>query len=552
MKRLLLLFCLLTQIIKPSDKIVVGYYYADYTSYSHKVIDYRKLTHIAHAFVRPNLDGSIGTDSWFFYPDLITAAHNNGVKIVVSVGGWGNSDNFSPVCADATLRQKFVNNLVNFCTTNGYDGADIDWEYPTSSDKANFVSLITEMREAFNLAGLEFIAAALPSTDWNGGFDIASLKDKLDWFGIMTYDFYGTWETNSGHNSPLYSSTKQYYSTNVCINQYIAAGIPRDKLCIGMAFYGYNFKTAGLYSTITQSESVSISYTSANAKKVSAGWQYFWDDVCKVPYLQDPAKTRIITYDDSTSIKLKCEYIRKNNLAGTIIWKIGLDYSASNTPLLNMIGKYLLNSPVTVPLVPNTNLPAEGSTEDYTSVQFTWQPTDSTTSYNLQIDTTYTFYNPVLYKKGINLTYFTKTNLQQNKTYYWRVSSSNIAGTGEWSEIKSFKTNGQSTFVQSENIIPDKLELSNYPNPFNPVTKIRYTISGSKLSQKNSFVSLKVYDVLGNDVVTLVNEEQKPGEYEVVFSAVDTGRISSLTSGIYFYRLSVDNNIITKKMCLIK
>ena len=80
----------------------------------------------------------------------------------------------------------------------------------------------------------------------------------------------------------------------------------------------------------------------------------------------------------------------------------------------------------------------------------------------------------------------------------------------------------------------------NYPNPFNPTTTIRFTISDLR------FTILKVYDVLGNEVATLVNEEKPAGTYEVEFTAID------LPSGIYFYRLQASNFIKTKKMILLK
>ena len=87
--------------------------------------------------------------------------------------------------------------------------------------------------------------------------------------------------------------------------------------------------------------------------------------------------------------------------------------------------------------------------------------------------------------------------------------------------------------------------LNNYPNPFNPSTTIRYSIPTSE------FVTLKVYDVLGNEVATLVNEEKSAGEYEVEFNS-HSGVDKNLVSGIYFYQLKVGNFIETKKMILIK
>ena len=91
------------------------------------------------------------------------------------------------------------------------------------------------------------------------------------------------------------------------------------------------------------------------------------------------------------------------------------------------------------------------------------------------------------------------------------------------------------------NILPSAYLLyQNFPNPFNPTTVIRYTILNPK------FVSLKVYDILGTEVATLVGEEKPAGEYEVDFSG------EGLTSGVYFYQLKTESFIQTKKMLLIK
>ncbi len=88
--------------------------------------------------------------------------------------------------------------------------------------------------------------------------------------------------------------------------------------------------------------------------------------------------------------------------------------------------------------------------------------------------------------------------------------------------------------------------LQNYPNPFNPITKIGYQI------KEQGFVSLIVYDALGNELVKLVDEHKVPGYYEVEFGNVNLLKSKDLSSGIYFYRLSVNGNYDTKSMVLIK
>ena len=97
-------------------------------------------------------------------------------------------------------------------------------------------------------------------------------------------------------------------------------------------------------------------------------------------------------------------------------------------------------------------------------------------------------------------------------------------------------------------IIPASFSLEqNYPNPFNPTTKIRYSIPASLNSSKEgNFTQLKVYDLLGNEIITLVNKEQQPGNYEVNFNG------TSLASGIYFYTIRIGSFVSTKKMVLLK
>ena len=100
--------------------------------------------------------------------------------------------------------------------------------------------------------------------------------------------------------------------------------------------------------------------------------------------------------------------------------------------------------------------------------------------------------------------------------------------------------------LKSSNVTLNQYKLSqNYPNPFNPSTTIRYSIPSVETEYFPS-VQLKVYDILGNEVATLVDENKPAGTYEVKFDA------ANLASGIYFYKLIADGYISTKKMVLLK
>ena len=109
-------------------------------------------------------------------------------------------------------------------------------------------------------------------------------------------------------------------------------------------------------------------------------------------------------------------------------------------------------------------------------------------------------------------------------------------------------TNGGVTFIEDEliDVAPTNYSLKqNFPNPFNPITKIRYSVPQS------SNVVIKIFDILGNEIESLVNEEKPAGVYEVDFNS-HSGVVRNLPSGIYFYQLRADSFIQTKKMILIK
>ena len=137
-------------------------------------------------------------------------------------------------------------------------------------------------------------------------------------------------------------------------------------------------------------------------------------------------------------------------------------------------------------------------------------------------------------------------------------------GTAEADTIEFMITDNKSVYLTKQFILqyslPTEYKLEqNYPNPFNPSTKIRYSIPNVSLrqAQGDNFTTLKVYDILGNEVTTLVNEQKEPGYYEVEFSA--TGGASHLpagrqgfASGVYIYRLQSGSYVSTKKMIVLK
>jgi hypothetical protein len=134
------------------------------------------------------------------------------------------------------------------------------------------------------------------------------------------------------------------------------------------------------------------------------------------------------------------------------------------------------------------------------------------------------------------------SNLLYNTFYFWKVRAINQFGIGNWSSTWTFKTKLDPSSIDEITSIADVYMLEqNYPNPFNPSTQIRFNLTDP------GFVNLKVYNLLGEEVVKLINNEfYNSGSYEAAFDA------TNLPSGIYLYRISVNNFSASRKMILIK
>lgn len=362
MKKNLLLSLLILLIVQnlypqnPGGRKVIGYYNWDNSGYPASAIDFTSLTHICHAFIWPLADGSIDQSQIALYPDLVTAAHNKGVKVLVSVGGFGTSTQnagFKSMVNTTASRSAFITNLVNFIKANNYDGADFDWEYPASTDKANYTALLTDLRAAFNANNIPLLTAAVYNSP-TAGYDVPKLNTVLDWIGIMTYDFTGNWEaagTKLLHNSALYSSSQQTYSVDKSVNAWAAAGMPASKICAGMPFYGYLMNAPDMFGAITTTTGAkAVSYsTIASSYLNNSGWEYNFDNTTKNPYLRNTAHTQVLTFDDTASARMKCDYINSKGLAGAIIWKIAQSYNSTTkiNPLLKTAGDFLIRKYVT-------------------------------------------------------------------------------------------------------------------------------------------------------------------------------------------------------------
>jgi chitinase len=271
-----------------------------------------------------------------------------GLKIVISIGGWTWSKNFSDAVLSDTSRQAFAASAVSLVRQYNLDGIDIDWEYPTMKgdsniyrdvDKQNYTLMFQALREGLDSVQKE-IGRKMLLTAAVAGFknflqhtEMDKVGKCLDYVNLMTYDYQR--DNMAIHHTNLYASKK--YTSNEYAAQAVAdfnaAGVPMNKLVMGVAFYGHGADVGdnnqyGLgITTVKATDRWRVGgYTRIKDSLVNQnGFKYYKDRPAKAPYLYNAITKQFITFDDEWSVKQKCKFVRKNHMAGVMFWEYSDD-----------------------------------------------------------------------------------------------------------------------------------------------------------------------------------------------------------------------------------
>lgn len=350
-----------------TGKIIAGYYagWAAYSGYTPSDIPASKLTHILYAFANINSSyritlGDPEVDEKNFAELRALKKQYPSLKTLISVGGWEWSGRFSNAASTASRRETFAWSAAEFVAAHGFDGVDIDWEFPVSggkadnasraADKENFTLLLKKLRETLDAQGKKdgkqylLTIAGGSGKEFVGNVQLKSIAQYLDFGLVMAYDIHGISDKYTDHNAPLYGSTDPspqfVWSVEQSVQAWLGAGFPKSKLTVGVPFYGHRYSNVkgggtGIYKTYSGYKS--LDYDDIVSQYLNdKSYTRYYGAAGRTPWLFNGST--FITYEDATSLNEKAIYIKNQGLAGAGIWE--LSQNADGT-LLNTLHKNL-------------------------------------------------------------------------------------------------------------------------------------------------------------------------------------------------------------------
>lgn len=267
------------------------------------------------------------------------------LKVLISMGGWNEgSVEYSNLAANPQRRRVFAENALGFIRRYGFDGLDLDWEYPTQRggkphDRENFVHLVKELSQRFKKNKL-LLTSSFEAKQYliDAAYDIKNLSRYLDLLHVKCYDYRGIWNKKVGFNAPLRGDG--VHNVEFTIDHLIALGAPTNKIVLGLPFYGRTFLVDSIQAKIGDPSETAFSgphtkvdgYIGYNEicnelKAKSNLWNVSWDAEASeaIATMQDGAKTKVIVFDSTRSMANKVRYAMRKNLRGVMAFSIDTD-----------------------------------------------------------------------------------------------------------------------------------------------------------------------------------------------------------------------------------
>lgn len=293
-------------------------------------------------------------------------AQNPNIKTLISLGGWNfGSTIFSPMSMSPTHRTTFIDSAMAFCREHGFDGVDIDWEYPGAAEKDYYATLLAEFRAAIETEArstnqstlLLTIAVPAGETTINAGYEVAAVAAAVDWIGVMAYDLHGSWESTVGAHTALFASNGQRDTLTVshALKVWEGKGAPASKLIVGIATYGrgwtlndesqhgmgakaHGASTAGRFTR----EMGFLSYYEIQTMLNQSHAVETFDYETETMYAH--AGNQWVGFDDPTTVRIKTQYIKDHGYGGGMVWALDLDDFKNGFPLVTAVAELMTDN----------------------------------------------------------------------------------------------------------------------------------------------------------------------------------------------------------------
>jgi len=385
--------------IAATDKILAGYF-AEWGIYGRNFqvadVPAERLTHLIYSFLNLTSSGEVAlfdsyaaikkrfpadqtasgeADQWYYPPSdprstqtvwgnfnqlaQLKAKYPH-LKVSIAVGGWTLSDHFSTVVATAAGRETFAASLAQFLDTyRMFDGIDFDWEYPggggesgnsaSPSDGANYALLLQLVRSKIDALGsrlgrrYEISVASPAGIEKIARFNLAGLAPAVDFFNLMSYDFHGTWESTTGHQS-AFTRDSVGYDIKTAVQAYLNAGVAPRKIVLGAPLYtrawsgvadggdgGYAEPASGAAPGSFEAGNYDYKDLLAKVQDPTAGWKLYWDDRAQASYVYNARDKIFSAFETPTSIAQKAQWADDLGLGGMMFWEVSNDVDSSES-----------------------------------------------------------------------------------------------------------------------------------------------------------------------------------------------------------------------------
>ena len=260
------------------------------------------------------------------------------LKVLLSIGGWSNKVDFKIGVNTPEKRQQFAKSSVALVQNFGFDGIDIDWEYPSDDNEAgNLIDLIKTCRRTLDNSSMThqpdyrfLLTIASPVGPEKNYFRFRGMADDVNHYNLMAYDYAGSFSPRTAHSANLKPSTNTQitpFSTSRAVQDYLGMGIKPGKIVLGIPLYGHAFNnTAGFGTRFTDPEindqEYGIWYYSSLPRP---GTGPKVDKTLGASYTYDSAKRELISFDTPEVVKIKTQYVMENQLGGVMFWETSMD-----------------------------------------------------------------------------------------------------------------------------------------------------------------------------------------------------------------------------------